>query len=118
MNLLFNELRTANLQRCEQTFHSIEDWSPTDWATAFAGEAGEACNYVKKLGRLQNPETIKKRTFENTDEAYLVHEIGKELADTVIYADLLATRLGLNLGEYVKLKFNEVSDRHKSETRL
>ena len=59
-----------------------------------AGETGEACNLIKKLrrGEAVRPETI-----------------GEEIADVVIYADLLAARLGLDLGECVRAKFNLVS---------
>ena len=49
MNLSFNELRQANTARCEKSFHSINSWTPTDWACAMAGECGEACNLVKKF---------------------------------------------------------------------
>jgi NTP pyrophosphatase (non-canonical NTP hydrolase) len=45
-------------------------------------------------------------------------DIGKELADVVCYADLLAQRLGLSLGELVRDKFNEVSGRVNSNIRL
>jgi hypothetical protein len=69
----------------------------TDWACALAGETGEACNLIKKLRR---------------GDAIDTEDIGKELADVVIYADLLAARLGIDLGEAVVQKFNEVSDRY------
>ena len=39
----FSQLRVANLGRCLEVFHPLEDWSPTDWATAVSGEVGEAC---------------------------------------------------------------------------
>jgi|SRR3989338_4344526 len=99
----FKDLEKANLERCNKSFFGINEWSPTDWATALAGECGEACNLIKKM-----------RRGENID----INEIGKELADVVGYADLLATRLGLSLGECVRDKFNEVSDRVKSDIRL
>lgn len=103
MELSFNELSFVNSKRCEASFHPIDQWSPTDWACALAGETGEACNLIKKLHR---------------GEDINIEEIGKELADVVIYADLLATRLGLNLGDCVKEKFNEVSDRVGSNIKL
>ena len=106
--MTFGRLRATNVHRCEEAFHRLEEWSPTDWACAFAGEAGEACNAVKKLRRLDGADSA-----ENTPErrAVLVSEILKELADTVIYADLLASRLGFSLGQAVLEKFNEVSRR-------
>ena len=108
-------LRKANLQRCESVFHPLHDWSPTDWACAMAGEAGEACNAVKKLRRMdsggntaKDPQTINAA----------IHDIAMELADTVIYVDLLAARLGIDLGLAIVHKFNLVSDRMNSEIKL
>lgn len=103
MGLNFAMLRQANVARCVDVFHAVNSWSPTDWACAMAGECGEACNLVKKL-----------RRGEPVPEV----DIGKELADVVIYADLLAARLGIDLGEAVRLKFNEVSERRNSKHAL
>jgi len=111
----FGTLRNANLTRCERAFHPITAWSPTDWACAFAGEAGEACNLVKKLRRLDDAD-YEHATVQRREE--LIEAILDELADTVIYADLLATRLGRNLGEAVVRKFDEVSERRGSSVRL
>jgi NTP pyrophosphatase (non-canonical NTP hydrolase) len=94
--LSFAELRATNVRRCEQVFHPVAEWSPTDWACAMGGECGEALNLVKKLRR---------------GEPIPVEEIGKELADLITYADLLAERLGIDLGAAVRAKFNEVSNR-------
>ena len=70
-----------------------------------AGECGEACNVVKKLERDgETPEMLVK----------LKHE----LADVVTYADLLAARYGINLGQAVAEKFNIVSQRRGSHLKL
>jgi NTP pyrophosphatase (non-canonical NTP hydrolase) len=108
MSIRFSHLRAANLARCEVSFHPLNDWSPADWATAMAGEVGEACNQVKKLRRLQDGLQLANIPPEAQG---IIESIGKELADTVIYADLLAARLGIDLGKAVVDKFNEVSDR-------
>lgn len=113
--LTFEELRVANVERCEQVFHKLHDWSPTDWACAFAGEAGETCNTIKKLRRLDGADSDKDTEMERER---LITEAVKELADTVIYADLLAAALGRDLGLYVRNKFNEVSDRRGSKVKL
>lgn len=97
--LTFENLANANRDRVPVFGHTIDEWSPTDWATAMAGEAGEACNFIKKL-----------RRGDRID----VSSIGRELADVVIYADLLAQRLGISLAEFVRLKFNEVSEKRGS----
>lgn len=118
-NLSFGDLRTANAVRCFRGFgHEIDAWSPGDWATAMAGECGEACNEVKKLRRLGPlPEVVKAN-----GNAAAVHDatekIASELADLIIYADLLAARLGIELGPAVRRKFNEVSDRVKCDVKL
>ena len=96
-------LRIANERRTEQEFHRIMDWSPTDWATAFGGEVGEALNKIKKLRRGENIAT---------------EDIGDELADSLIYMDLLANRLGINLSEAVIRKFNRKSEEIGSDIRL
>lgn len=113
MNL--RELRTANVARCEQVFHPIQSWTPTDWACAMAGEAGEACNAVKKLRRMDDGTNTAK---DPQTRGECVEIISKEIADLIIYADLLAARLGIDLSAAVKSKFNEVSDRMKSTIRL
>jgi NTP pyrophosphatase (non-canonical NTP hydrolase) len=103
IRLAFDDLRDANVTRCEQNFHPCDDWSPSDWMTAAAGEMGEAANLIKKRRRGEDIET---------------KQIAYELADTVIYLDLLAARLGIDLGAAVQEKFNIVSDRVGSEVRL
>lgn len=99
----FKELAKANLVRCEKSFHALGDWSPSDWSNAMAGECGEVCNLTKKLRR---------------GEDIPVERIGGEIADTVIYADLLAQRLGLSLGDLVVKTFNAKSVEVGSYIRL
>ena len=101
--LSFRRLSRANHQRCEESYFPLEDWTPSDWATAMAGEVGEACNLIKK-----------KRMGQNIE----LEDIGRELADVVIYVDLLASRLGLNLEDCVVKKFNETSARQGSDVQL
>jgi len=113
--LNFDDLRDANIRRCVQAFHPVNSWSPADWAVAFAGEAGEACNAVKKLRRHYDGTNTEK---DPQTESGCLAAIAEELADTVIYADLLAARLGINLGDAVARKFNTVSVRVGSDIRL
>ena len=108
-------LRVANVRRCEEVFHSLHAWTPTDWACALAGEVGEACNAVKKLRRIADGTNTAK---DPQTEAEAIKAIGAELADTIIYADLLAARLGIDLSYEIQCKFNEVSRRMNSTVRL
>lgn len=111
----FADLRVANVKRCEAAFHKVNEWSPTDWATAMAGECGEACNFVKKLRRLDGAD----RALDSPESrAELRICIADELADLVIYTDLLAARLKLDLGLAVKAKFNAVSLKKKVKITL
>lgn len=109
----FAALRQANIERRNQQAgeHAFSHrWTPIEWALAFIGEAGEVCNAVKKWNRRPNdtdPEVKQK-----------VANIGKELADTIVYADLLAEELGIDLGAAVLHKFNEVSTRVGSNVFL
>lgn len=121
--LTFNTLRNANIKRIP-TFknkhgklaHSKpdgSDWTPSQWLQAVVGELGEYANVRKK--------------FERGDlslEEFQV-EAAKELADVMIYLDILAQRCldtptavhphGINLGEATISKFNEVSTRVNSD---
>jgi NTP pyrophosphatase (non-canonical NTP hydrolase) len=97
--LSFDELRAANIERTEAPTprgwgHPLNAWSPLEWAGALCGEAGEVANKCKKLRR---------------GDAIETSAIGAELADVVIYADLLCARLGLNLGVFVRETFNAKS---------
>lgn len=115
--LNFDTFRSVNLARCLR-WHpdGIASWSKSDWAVAIAGEAGEMCNVVKKLNRLRDG--LAGNHGEDVSHAKLIAKLGQELADVVIYCDLLAQREGLNLGELVRSKFNEVSERNNFPERL
>ena len=113
--LSFEQLREVNVKRCEDVFHPVDSWSPTDWATAMAGECGEACNEIKKLRRLDGADQELDTEYERKR---LIYNTANELADLVIYADLLAARLGVDLGYFVTNKFNEVSKKRGSSYTL
>ena len=115
--LSFNKLRNLNKIRCIEGFkHQIHDWTADQWTNAIAGETGEACNFAKKLNRSVNNIRGNKPEDGNPEEIKI--KLGKELADVVIYCDLAATALGLNLGDLVKQKFNEKSDEINSKIKL
>lgn len=113
--LSFEILREQNIKRCEDVFHPVDSWSPTDWATAMAGECGEACNEIKKMRRLDGADS---EIDTPQLREHLKKNVSKELADLVIYADLLADRLGIDLGQAVVDKFNEVSEKRGSSITL
>lgn len=119
--LTFKKLAAVNYARCRRWHKSedLSDWSISDWACAMAGEAGEICNAVKKLRRLEDnllSKNAKGREIKSYEHAK--KKIGEEIADTVLYLNLLAIRLGLNLEEEVVKKFNSVSRKYKFPEKL
>lgn len=112
--LTFNALRAANIARiplfrdangqlCHN--HDGSDWSASDWMMALVGELGELANFLKK---------VKRGDYSEHDAGVREH-IAKECADVQIYLDILAFRLGVNLGLATQDKFNEVSTRVKCD---
>lgn len=113
--MTFEHFSETNRKRCLKVFHPIDSWTVAEWGVAVAGEAGEICNAIKKLRRLEDGNNTAKDP-QTREEA--VQAIADEIADTIIYADLLATRLGINLDAAIVKKFNEVSKRMKSDIKL
>ncbi len=114
-NLNLDALRAVNVTRC-QRWHGpgSTPWNAADWSNATCGEAGEMANVIKKIRRHEtgavnegdpSPETLKVMAAE-------------EMADVVIYVDLLANYLGVDLGEAIKAKFNKVSVKYGFPERL
>lgn len=102
-DLTFRRLRYVNVIRNLQSFPTCKNWTASDWVCALTGELGEAANLIKKHHR----------------DGILDREaLERELADTLIYLDLLAAHYGISLDQAVKQKFNEVSDRIKSDIKL
>lgn len=108
--ITFNELRDANVSRCVKFGHGgIEGWNEAEWGNAIAGETGELCNVLKKIIRQMpsDPNQIELRSMAS-----------EEIADVIIYLDLLAAKLDLHLGACIKLKFNKTSEKHGFSERL
>lgn len=106
--LTFADLREANAER-QKEWDEGTQITEEYLGNALAGEAGEACNVVKKLARqrmgLRGSRAIAK------DLAY-------ELADVIIYADLLAKHFNIDLSSAVREKFNITSDKYKLSVKL
>lgn len=107
--LTFNTLRGGNCARLPlfknkhgEAAHSQQDgsdWSDAEWLEAVVGEIGEYANLRKKL----------RRGDLTREEALPL--LADEIADVVIYLDILAFRLGIDLGEAVMDKWNRTSQR-------
>lgn len=113
--LSFEVLRAINVSRCTRWHSDGEAWNVADWTNALCGEAGEAANFAKKIRRIDT-NAHGRPTEQNRDE--LVDKLGMELADTVIYADLVADFLGLDLAEMIRVKFNRTSVEYGFPERL
>ena len=128
-SLSFSSLREANLKRCAARFHPAEEWSSSAWGNAMAGEFGEVAGelldlnmlMLKFFAKLKACDTIKKMMRQMEGDAefeVLKKKLAFELADVIIYADLLSAPLGIDLGEAVRGKFNEVSAKRKVDILL
>lgn len=105
---VYTTLRDAN--RARQA-----EWDPSDQITLsyrgneMGGECGEAQNVIKKLER---------ERFGIRGSRATVADLGSELADVVICADLIAMSVGLDLDQAVAAKFNETSEKVGLSVRL
>ncbi len=106
-SMTFNKFSHTNRKRNREYFAGCGEWEEVDWGNAIAGECGELCNMIKK----------RKRNWKEADRI-ADEELGKEIADVVCYLDLLADKLGLNLEDIVRNKFNEISDRYDCPIKL
>lgn len=115
-HLTFDEVSRANLERCME-WHpgGLNEWSMTDWACAMAGEAGEVCNAIKKLRRLEDGVPS---ANNEADTELAIDKIATEIGDTFIYLDLLAQSLGIDMATAVRDTFNRVSEREGFPYRL
>lgn len=118
--LTFDEVTAINVARCDRWHHGgLTDWSVADWAVAMAGEAGEVCNAVKKLRRVKDEiASISDPDRQLSTKQEAVAKIGEELADTFLYLNLLAVRLGIHLPTEIVRKFNATSERYGFPERL
>lgn len=114
--LTFNTLRQGNTARLPQFKNAKglpahaqadgSDWSDAEWLEAVVGELGEYANWHKKFRRGD----ISKSEF--------LALAADELADTVTCLDILAFRLGIDLGRAVTEKWNRVSRRIECDLRI
>lgn len=111
----FSDLRNANKLRLPHFKDSDgnpchkpdgSDWSDSDWLMAVCGELGELAGVRKKV----------RRGDITMDEA--LPDLASELADVVIYLDILAFRMGIDLEKAVLNKFNKVSEKIGSSVTL
>ncbi len=108
-SLTFKALANANAIRASEWNPEGKELGLEFAVIELAGECGELCNALKKLLRAQHG-----IVGGTTDRANLIDE----LADVVICADLVARKLGIDLGMAVASKFNTTSRKHGFQTML
>lgn len=102
-NLTFQALREANLKRLQDRWHGLQEWSSAEWLMCVTGELGELAGLLKHIKR---------------GESVPPGALAEELADTLIYLDLLAASLGVYLDVSVVRKFNATSESVGSSVKL
>jgi len=117
-SLTFDQLREMNWRRANEFFGDVDEWSLLERAGEMTGEAGEAANFAKKLKRGWKIENGERIPFTPEERHELIMEFAKELADVIITTDLCAAPEGINLGEAVREKFNEKSEKWGCSLRL
>ena len=116
-DLSFAALRAVNVVRCVSGFgHTLESWSVAEWTNAAAGEMGEACNIAKKM--LRHRDGVAGNKGADLDLDALRKKLARELADAIIYADLVAASQGIDLGETIRETFNAKSEEIGARQRL
>lgn len=111
--LTFQDLARACLVRWEEWMGSKPNRADLIFTTnELAGEAGEACNFGKKLER------ARRGVRGGLTDDIGIPAIAEELADVVICANNTAQVLGINLEEAVIAKFNKTSAKNDLITRF
>lgn len=102
---VLEKLQEVNALRSKEAFNMPVETTPL-WRFAFGlqGETGEVIQDIRKMeeGRVDaSNETL-----------------GLELADVVIYAELIAAKQGIDLVQCIKDSFNRVSIKKNHDSRL
>lgn len=118
--LTFAEITAVNVARCNRWHKGgINDWTPERWMTATTGELGEAANALKKLFRIDDEiANISEADRQISTRQEAIDKIAEEVADTFIYLNLFACRLGIDLAAEVVKKFNSTSERYDFPERI
>lgn len=101
------DLMQVNRTRANRWHQGADDWTGADWSNAMCGEAGEAANVVKKLRR---HETHIGSSYNTPVVPDLIDALSDEIADVVLYADLLGYHYGIATSVAIRRKFNRVSE--------
>jgi NTP pyrophosphatase (non-canonical NTP hydrolase) len=104
----YTSLNAANAAR-QAEWPGVEKIDLAFRGLELAGEAGEACNIMKKLER-------QRRGIQGSTSSLAA--LGEELSDVVISAYLCAFTAGIDLDAYIPYKFNQTSKAQGLATRM
>lgn len=118
--LTIDEIVGASVSRANRWHKGgMEEWSALEWAGAMCGEAGEAANAAKKLKRIEDViPSINEGERHFADASSVKAQVGKEVADTILYAVLLAARVKVDLEAVLIEVFNKKSEEYGFPERL
>lgn len=121
MSLDFDYLIKTSVERAAKWHPGfpVEDgpdsWNLADWSNAMGGECGEAQNVAKKIRRIETGHEFSSPGLTEDD---LDEMLGYELADTILYAVLVAAKRGIDLPAAIVEKFNLKSEEAGLPDRL
>lgn len=110
----FEKLRAANMRRSKE-WHVNEEFNAMFYAVATGGECGEALNVMKKLERDRVDAKSRVGVYPSSATR---NDLASEMADTIIYMDLWAEAMGIDLWPAVVKTFNAKSDEMGFTTKL
>lgn len=87
----------------------LSQWTLAEWTNALCGEAGEAANVAKKLRRLDLQLPNKEAGLTRDDAEPLRAKLANECGDTIIYALLILSVLGVNASDVIAGVFDQKS---------
>lgn len=109
-----HRLSELNLARCESPVGfsaKLYDLSMLEWANAMMGEAGEASNKIHKYN-----EIIKGRRPGRAHS--LISSIADEIADTVIYLDLVMRASGIEWQRALESVYEQIGTQLREQAKI
>jgi len=109
--LTFETFSRINRERCREWMGESDTLH--HHALGLAGETGELCNVIKKLDRLEHG-----KVGGGKGPFALREQAKEEIADVLIYLDLVAMHFGVTLDDVVIKKFNATSKKYGFKQHL
>ncbi len=101
--LTFEELRRQNITRCHEIYAKACTITSQRLAKMLAIHMGDVCDLLKSL-----------QAGKDID----AHDIGQQISEAIICADVLCWRFGISLEDAITERFNTNAEKHGSTVRL